>query len=102
MSDTAVYRVSNPSHSLVAESNHRIEPPVSRNPVEKLGSVAGAEHLVHGGEVGRALVGVEVRRENTSFHALPSEKLAGAAWPSAAAAAALASSHLSHCRNGVV
>jgi hypothetical protein len=46
---------------------------------EQLGGVAGAEHLVDGGEPGRALVGAEVGREHALRHAPPPQKLARAA-----------------------
>lgn len=97
MSNTAIDRVSNPSQSLVAESNHRVEPLVSGNPGKELGSVAGTKHLVHGREVGGALVGVKVRSKNTAFHALSPKKLAGTAWPTTIS---LASSHLPLQREG--
>jgi len=53
---------------------------VSRDAEEELGCVAGSEHLVHGGEVGSALVGVKVGCKHTPLYTLPSQVLARATW----------------------
>jgi hypothetical protein len=46
---------------------------------QQLGGVAGAEHLVDGGEARGALVAAEVGREHALRHAPPAQELARAA-----------------------
>lgn len=46
---------------------------------QELGDVAGAEHLVHGGKPGGALVGAEVRSKYAPADALPPQELASPA-----------------------
>lgn len=82
--DAAVDGVTDPSEGLVTEGDDGVDAAVGREPEEELGGVAGAEDLVHGGEVGCSLLRVEVGSEHAASHALPPQELAGAAgWPSA-------------------
>jgi len=83
--DAAVDGVAEPSLGLVADGDDGVEALVRRDLEQQLGHVAGAEHLVHGREVRRALLRVEVGREDAAADALAPEELAGAAGPAAAA-----------------
>ena len=91
MGDAAVDRVAEPSLGLVADGDDGVEALVRRDLEQQLGHVAGAEHLVHRREVRRALLRVEVGREDAAADALAPEELAGAAGPAATAAAAASS-----------
>lgn len=90
MSNTTIDRISNPSKSLVTKSNASVETLGRRDAVEELRGIASSEHLMHGGKVGGALLGVEIGCKNAPFHTLSPQKLARAARPSALAAAAAA------------
>jgi hypothetical protein len=86
--DAAVDGVAEPRLGLVADGDDGVEALVRRDLEQQLGHVAGAEHLVHGREVRRALLRVEVGREDAAADALAPEELARAAGPAGAAAAA--------------
>ena len=86
MGDAAVDGVAEARLGLVADGDDGIEALVRRDLEQQLGDVAGAEHLVHRREVRRALLRVEVGREDAAAHALAPEELARAAGPAAAAA----------------
>jgi hypothetical protein len=83
--DAAVDGVAEPRLGLVADGDDGVEALVRRDLEQQLGHVAGAEHLVHGREVRRALLRVEVGREDAAADALAPEELARAARPAAAA-----------------
>lgn len=61
--------------------------------MEELRGIASSKHLMNSGEVGGALIRVEIGCENAAFHTLSPQKLAGAAWPSAVSDAAFAGTH---------
>lgn len=84
MGDAAINGVPNPSESFVAESDDGVKAAVRRNPHQQFGGVASSEHPMHGGEVGGALIGVEIRCEHATSYALPPEELARAARSAAA------------------
>ena len=86
MGDAAVDGVAEARLRLVADGDDGVEALVRGDLEEELGHVAGAEHLVHRREVRRALLRVEVGREDAPAHALAAEELARAARPAAAAA----------------
>lgn len=89
---TAIDGVSDAGLGFVANCDDGVEAFMGRYSEEELGDVAGSEHLVHRGEVGRAVLGVEVRREDAVTYALSSQELACTTWPTAAAAASSSSS----------
>ena len=68
--NTAVDRVSEPSLSLVAYSDHRIESFVDGDMAKQLGNIAGSEHLVHGRKVGCSLLRIKIRCKYASHHTL--------------------------------
>ena len=84
--DAAVDGVAEARLGLVADGDDGVQALVGRDLEQQLGHVAGAEHLVHRREVRRALLRVEVGREDAAAHALAPEELARAAGPAAAAA----------------
>lgn len=83
MSNAAVNWVSEARLRLVADSDDSVEAFLLRNVVEELRHIAGSENLMHGGEMGGALLGVEVRRKYASGHTLPPQELACATWAAA-------------------
>ena len=87
MGDAAVDGVAEARLGLVADGDDGVQALVGRDLEQQLGHVAGAEHLVHRREVRRALLRVEVGREDAPAHALAPQELARPARPSAAAAA---------------
>ena len=86
MGDAAVDGVAEAGLRLVADGDDGVEALVRGDLEEELGHVACAEHLVHRREVRRALLRVEVGREDAPAHALAAEELARAARPAATAA----------------
>lgn len=82
--DAAVDGVAEPGMGLEADADDGVEALVDGDVEEKLGDVACAEHLVHRREVRRSLLRVEIGREDAPAHALPPQKLAGPARPTAA------------------
>ena len=85
--DAAVDGVAEARLGLVADGDDGVQALVGRDLEQQLGHVAGAEHLVHRREVRRALLRVEVGREDAPAHALAPQELASPAWPFASAAA---------------
>lgn len=81
--DAAVDRVAEAGMGLEADGDDGVEALVGGDVEEQLGDVARAEHLVHRREVRRSLLRVEERREDAPAHALPPQKLAGPARPTA-------------------
>lgn len=77
MANATIDRILNPSKSLITKSNHGVEAFVRRNSEKHFGSIAGSEHLVHGGEVSGALVRVKIWCKNATLYTLPSKELAG-------------------------
>jgi len=74
--DAAVDGVAQPGLRLVGDGDGGLRAVGERQVREKLGHVAGAEHLVDGGEVRRALLVAEVGREDAAAHALAPQELA--------------------------
>ena len=77
--DAAVDGVAQPRLRLVGDGDGGLGAVGERQVGEELGHVAGAEHLVDGGEVRRALLVAEVGREHAPAHALAPQELARAA-----------------------
>ena len=71
MGDAAIDGVSEPSLSLVANSDDGVEPFVDGNMAEQLGNVAGSEHLVDRRKVGCALLRIKIRCKYAPHHTLP-------------------------------
>lgn len=89
MRDTAINRVSEPSKSLVAESDDSVESLLRWKAEEQLGGVAGPKHLVYSRKVSGALIGIEVGCENTHrLHALSPKELASPTRPASSTAMA--------------
>jgi hypothetical protein len=86
--DAAVDGVAEAGLGLVADGDDGVGALVRRDLEEQLGHVAGAEHLVHRREVRRALLRVEVGREDAPAHALAPQELARPARPASSTAAA--------------
>jgi len=77
--DAAIDGVAEAGLRLVGDSDGGLGAVGERQVGEQLGHVAGAEHLVDGGEVRRPLLVAEVWREHAPAHALAPQKLARAA-----------------------
>lgn len=91
--NATIDRVSNPSESFVTKRNASVETFGRWDAVEELRGIASSKHLMHSGEVGGALIRVEIGGENASFHTLSPQKLARATGPSAVTDAAFAGTH---------
>lgn len=91
VSNTAVYRIPEPSLRLVTYCYHRIQPFMDRDVQKKLRYIASPKHLVDSCEMGRPLLRVEVRRKYTPGYTLPPQKFARTAWPSTTTTATAAS-----------
>lgn len=96
MGYTAINGVPNPSQRLITESYHGVEAAVRRSSHQQFGGVTSSEHPVHGGEVGGALIGVEIWCKNATFYTLPPKVLARTTRPTAAAASTTSSAVTQH------
>jgi hypothetical protein len=77
--DAAVDGVAQPGLRLVGDGGRRLAPVAGGHLLEQLRRVAGAEHLVDGGELRRPVLRAEVWREHALRRALASQELARAA-----------------------
>jgi len=77
--DAAVDGVAEPGLRLVGDGDDGLAAVGDGEVGQQLGGVAGAEHLVDGGEARGALVAAEVGREHALRHAPPAQELARAA-----------------------
>ena len=76
LGDAAVDGVPEPGLRLVGDGDDGLAAVGHGEVGQQLGGVAGAEHLVDGGEVRRALLVAEVGREDAAAHALAAQELA--------------------------
>ena len=74
--DAAVDGVAEPGLRLVGDGDDGLAAVGDGEVGQQLGGVAGAEHLVDGGEVRRALLVAEVGCEDAAAHALAPQELA--------------------------
>jgi hypothetical protein len=79
LGDAAVDGVPEPGLRLVGDGDDGLAAVGDGEVGQQLGGVAGAEHLVDGGEARGALVAAEVGREHALRHAPPAQELARAA-----------------------
>ena len=81
MGDAAIDGIADAGLSFVADGDDGVEPSVSGDVEEELGSVACTENLVNGGEMSCPLFRIEVRSEDAAADALAPQELASAAGP---------------------
>lgn len=72
------------SLSLVADGEHRIATSWQRNVEQEFCHIAGTEYFMHSCKSSCTLLGPEVRGEDATPHALPSQEFARPAWCSTA------------------
>lgn len=96
--DAAVDGIGEARLGLVADGEHGVAAAGRGDVQQELGHITGAEHLVHGGELGRALLRSEVGREDAPAHALAPQELARAAGRAAAHGIRIAAVVRSPCR----
>ena len=85
VSNAAVHRISDSGLGFVGNGDDGLAAVGGRHVQQQLRHVAGAEHLVYGGEPRGALLRAEIGGEHALRRALPPEELACAARRSAAA-----------------
>lgn len=78
--NTSIHRIGQASLSLIAHGDNSFMATGGADAKQELRHIAGAEHLVDGGEAGGALVGAEVRGKDASSNTLPAEELASPTW----------------------